>query len=212
MNTCISTCLSRMVSFSVESAFSFTIRNCYCYLALSPIRTQLQSLITEVSTPHLGQFAAQIVGKQMGLLSSLSVTHLYADMTAAACMRLAGSIYDLFLRLTTEVHKEVSKPLLRECVLQISSYCTAFFAKTYFCNYAMPYVQLALRQIAVISGPILGLSFVPSICVLPVIIVITPTITTFIGEAVGSAIGYATYALGDRVIPLRSVIPLITRH
>ena len=189
-----------MVSFSVGSAFSYTVRNCYCYLALSPIRTQLQALITEVSTPHFGQFTAQIIGKQMGLMTSLSVTHFFADMTTAACTRLASSIYDLFLRLTTEVHKEVSRPVFRECVLQISSYCTAFFAKTYFCNYAMPYVQLALRQIAVISAPILGLSFIPSICVIPVLIAITPTVTSVIGETLGSAVSYVTYALGDKVI------------
>lgn len=191
-------CLFNIICFSAESAMTFTVKNSYSYYGLEKVRTELQTLITEVSLPKLGSYVAPLVGNQLGLMLAMPVTNFYAELTAAACKKLVCSIYDMFLRLFTEVKHENYRPLFREAVLQIAAFSVAFFTKTYFCNYAMPYVSIFVRHSFVLLSPLTGLPIAVALFVPALTVVATPATTYLLGDILAFTASHTTYNLLDK--------------
>lgn len=187
-------CVSTIVSFTADATFGFAVKNCFCYYGIEKVRTGLQQTITEIAKPHFGTFVAPVVGSQLGLVLALPVTLFYGDMLTFAIKKVLLSVRALFTSLFYDItDTRANTSLFREVAVNIVSFSVGFFAKLYFCNYAMGHVGTALRHIGVLSAPVLGLSL-PVVMVMPAIIVmITPTVTFVLGDFVAYTTGHATY-------------------
>lgn len=188
--------LSLIARFSTGTAIGIVVRNSTYYYGLEPTRIQLQQIATEVASHKFGSFAAPLIGNQVGLLLATPVTLLYGEMAAFAVKKLVFTIYALVQSIFHELPESIpSPPMLRDIALNIASFAAGFFAKTYFCNYAMPYVGVLLRHLIVFSTPVIGLSL-PMLFMAPAFVVMaTPGVTFFIGDFISFATSNATYSL-----------------
>lgn len=195
--------LTMVVSYAVgvitNSSVSFAIKNTYLYYALSNVRGSLQDTITDIALPKLGGFFAPIVGAQLGTMTAIPVTLFMADMTTFAIKETARIIRDIFrTQVLGEEHPKFP-PLWRDMACSVSSFAIGFFAKAYFCNYAMGYVAEALKCGLIMAAPLSGASLVVA-CMAPAIVVMAaPTVTFFIGDIIASVVSAGSYSAMDAV-------------
>lgn len=189
-------CLSSIACFSAEAALGFSVKNCVCFYGLAPIRTQLQQVISEIALPRFGSFVAPMVGSQIGLMAALPVTLFYGEMMAFTVKKTITSVHTIFISLWYGVKNSDAPPALcKDVVMNVIAFGAGFFAKTYFCNYAMPHVGSLLRHSIVLASPVLGLSL-PMIMLMPAIVVlISPAVTFALGDFVAFGTNRVTYGI-----------------
>ncbi len=189
--------VSYVAGVITNSTVSFAIKNTYLYYALGNVRTSLQATITDIALPKLGGFFASVVGTQLGTMTAIPVTLFMADMTTFAIKETARAIRDIFrTRVLGEDHPKFP-PLWRDMAFSVSSFALGFFAKAYFCNYAMGYVADALKCGLVMTAPLSGASLIVA-CMAPAIVVMAaPTVTFFIGDILATVVSAGSYSAMD---------------
>jgi len=182
---------------AAESIFSCAIKNSVCYLALDKIRSDLQSVITEVARPRIGNFLAPIVGNQLGLMAAVPVSLMYGELMTKALKTMVQLVYSTYLRIFYGIRQLSHTSLIRQVFQQVMSFAAGFFAKTYFCNYGMPYVASALRTALAISAPFTGITLPYFFLISPFVITMTPAITFVVGDIIAFGVSKCTYSLLD---------------
>jgi len=201
--------------FSVGSVTGFVAKQVFAYHFLSPIKDRLQEAITHVAISRIGDFAAGIIGRELAMTLSIPVTQFFSDLVYGAVKTTIESIIALVSRwlfpqrdiLISKGFSDVAAGIF-SVVKKIVSCASFFFSRAYFCHYGMPLIrevaQLILQHCitAPIFFPAIGASMlVPAISAL-VAISITPPITFFLGDLVGSACSELSSFFLDRAVDL----------
>jgi len=177
---------------------AFVAKQVFSYHCLEPVRLQLQELISKVASNNFGTFVGNIIGREGGILLSMPVTCLLADIVGAAAYETVMTVVHVVNVVFFGAKVEPMTPFFRELGLRTARFATYFFAKSYFCNFCMPLVKLgvefALRHIVVLSATALPLGFLAC----PAAIVLTPPLTFLIGDIVGIIAGEVVYVLLGR--------------
>lgn len=192
--------VSYIAGVAVDMSTSFVIKNSYLYFALNNVRTSLQEVIAEVARPKLGGFLASVVGVQLGTLCSIPATLFLADMTTIALKEMVRAVDDIFCNVVYGKEYPQFPPLWREMTFGVSSFAIGFFAKAYFCNYAMSYVAEALKYTIILGAPFCGASLVIS-CLAPAIVVLAaPTVTFMLGDVLARVVSSASYNTMELIV------------
>jgi hypothetical protein len=184
-----------IVRLAADTTLGFFVKNSFCYYGLDTVRKDLQQIISKIAEPHIGRFAAPLVANQLGMVLALPVTLFYADLACFAIGQAVSSIFDLFLSFSSGYKPESSPIIAKKVVFRVISFVTAFFAKSYFINYAMPVVGKALQVSSKVIVPLIGAS-IPMQLMLPgMIIIATPTITFIAADIASFFVDRTVYAI-----------------
>ena len=187
-----------ITSGSVGCIAAFMANQVFSYHCLTPVREQLQNIISKVARDNFGTLVGNIIGREGGILLSVPVTCLLADIVGYAAYETVMAVVHVVNVVFFNGKAAPMTPFFQELGLRTARLATYFFAKSYFCNFCMPLVkvgiELALRHLVVLSSVALPLGLLAC----PVAIIITPPLTFLIGDIVGIIAGEAVYVLLGR--------------
>ena len=194
-----------LTSSAVGNLGGFVAKQFVTYHSIDTVREQLQALISKVASNHFGGFIGTFIGDQTGVLFSVPITCLLADLVGSAVKETVQTVICVAgaLLFGLQPIESKSRPFFKEICLKIIRFATYLFSKSYFCNYGMPFVkqgvEFCLRHVVTISIAAIPVAFTTSIAVSTLAIIITPPLTFLLGDLIGYLAGELTYELCGRV-------------
>lgn len=171
-------CLSLCTSFA-----GFASKQLFCYYQIDFVRERLQETISKIATRQFGAFAGNIIGNQLGILFATTVTVFIGELVGTFVQECIKTIVNLISRFW--INKDYSnRSYIKEISTKIVCLISQIFAKSYFCNYGMPFVKIGIE---LASREILKLSIAPfsyAIFSTAVAVMLAAPVTFLLGDIV----------------------------
>lgn len=184
----------------VEATASFIAKQSVVYCALDTVRQELETMVAIVAQAHFGSLVAPFIARQVAIVASVPVTCFYSELVSVAVQEAIRTIIDIAASLLGYYKPKGLLPFCREQALYIAGCVAGFFAKSYFCTFALPAVHelsaCAIRQVALLSGVPSPIASILPHCA----VVISPYVTFMFGDIVWFVVAEVVEEIGDNLI------------
>jgi len=183
----------RITQEVISNGAGFIAKQLFCYQGIAPVRHHLASLVSEVAKCQLGILAASVLGAEAGTLLAVAVTCLVGDMIYYTVREIVLAIIMVARYIITKKIELPTIPLMKDMMYRVVSYATYFFSNIAFCDISMGAVRsvltFAFTKIMRPQSSLFSFGFAQ----VAMAHVLTPPVTFFLGEIVGTIVGAVTY-------------------